>query len=70
MVKETSVIKLSAIMMRLETMYPDLKAWNYKVIYKRNSEVFEDEGDKRKWLAIRAREIEKTTGAIVSFIEM
>jgi hypothetical protein len=69
MVKETSVIKLSAIMRKLETMYPDLKSWNYKVLYRRDKE-FEDESAKRKWLALRAREIEKTTQAITSFIEM
>jgi len=70
MVRETSVIKLCAAMRNLDIMYPDLKTWNYKVIYKRSPEGFEDDGDKKKWLAIRAREIEKTTGAIVSYIEM
>ena len=69
MVKETSVIKLSAIMRVLDTMYPDLKSWNYKVLYRRDKG-FEDESAKRKWLALRAREIEKTTQAITSFIEM
>lgn len=70
MVKETSVVKLSAIMRSLYEIYPDLKDWNYKKLYRRDREDFCDEAAKKRWLAIRAREIEKTTQAITSFIEM
>ena len=70
MVKETSVIKLSVIMKQLDSMYPDLKSWNYKVLYRRDPIGFSDDGARKKWLAVRAREIEKTTQAIISFIEM
>lgn len=70
MVKETSVIKLSAIMRSLEKIYPDLMDWNYQELYRRDQDGFSDEACKKRWLAIRAREIEKTTQAITSFIEM
>lgn len=70
MVKETSVAKLSVIMRKLDTIYPDLKSWNYRVMYRRDPVGFEDDAARKKWLAVRAREIEKTTQAIISFIEM
>ena len=69
MVKETSVIKLSGLMRNLYTIYPDLKSWNYKVLYKRDND-FEDEASKKRWFSIRSKEIEKTTQAIISFMEM
>lgn len=69
MVKETSVIRLSSLMRNLYTIYPDLKNWNYKGLYKRDTD-FEDEICKKRWLALRSREIEKTTQAIISFIDM
>ena len=70
MVKETSVVKLSAIMRSLYKIYPDLEDWDYQELYRRDKEGFDDETCKKRWLAIRAREIEKTTQAITSFIEM
>lgn len=70
MVKETSVVKLSAIMRSLYEIFPDLKDWDYQKLYQRDQDGFEDETCKKRWLAIRAREIEKTTQAITSFIEM
>lgn len=70
MVKEVNVIKLSAFMRQLNTIYPDLKSWNYKVLYRRDQEGFKDESERKRWLGLRSKEIERTTQAICSFIEM
>ena len=70
MVRETSVIKLSAIMRGLDAIYPDLKDWDKRAKEYYDMEPFDDEIAKKKWLGVRAKEIEKTTDAIVSFIEM
>ena len=70
MVRETSVIKLSAIMRGLDVIYPDLKDWDKQAKEYYGMEPFDDEIAKKKWLGTRAKEIEKTTDAIVSFIEM
>ena len=70
MVRETSVIKLSAIMRGLDVIYPDLKDWSNSTKEYYGMEPFDDEIAKKKWLGTRAKEIEKTTDAIISFIEM
>lgn len=70
MVKETNVIKLSSIMMNLYKVYPDLKSWNYKVLYRRDNEGFSDDSERKRWLGLRAKEIERTTQAICSFLDM
>lgn len=70
MVKEVSVIKLCDFMRKLNTIYPDLKSWNYRGLYRRGCEGFSEDSERKRWLGIRAKEIERTTQAICSFIEM
>lgn len=70
MVKETSVIKLSDIVWRLYERYPDLKDWNYQELYKSDALKNNSMDERKRWLGRRAKEIERTTQAIISFIEM
>ena len=70
MVRETSVMKLSGIMRNLEVIYPDLKDKDFKAEYGRGDDFLLDEVTRKRYLGLRAKEIEKTTDAIVSFLEM
>ena len=70
MVRETSVVKLCGIMRNLEVIYPDLKGRDFKAEYGRGDDFLSDEATRKKYLGLRAKEIEKTTDAIVSFLEM
>ena len=69
MVRETGVMKLSELMLNLYDIYPDLKDKGYIRIYGSGVN-FNDESIKKKFLGARAKEIEKTTDAIISFIDM
>ncbi len=70
MVRESSVMKLSNVMVNLYKIYPDLEKWNYKELFKRKEEGFADSVDERTFRSNRKAETMKTTNAICSFIEM
>ena len=69
MVRETSVMKLSELMLGLYDVYPELKDKKYIELYG-SGITFNDENMRKRFLGSRAKEIEKTTDAIISFMDM
>lgn len=70
MVREQTVIKFSEELLKLYEIYPELKDWDYVSKYRMKDDCFVDPEYYRNFRYNRNREIERTTSAIFSFIEM
>lgn len=68
MVNEISMMKVNEVLMSLDSIFPDLKDWDYAFKYKRNDPV--DEEQRRKNIWTRKSEIEKVTRFMTAYLDM